>query len=230
MKEDYVLVMKKDFTPFYEFFQNISEKKETFIVSITITAYSHLLKAFQLLQKNDIIYGNYPKIGFTHQDLPILFDFEKSWIDFNWNQREMHDILSYLPIEAHLLYFLQSNETQSLSLDNIRCVCENYSTIVRFSSTPGFSLFAHLVNQPKEVLIKELTTYKYTWDIFGMSILFLEVLDSFSLNKRGEISEDIVSTFMNQLNKSIHVDASKRPNMESLLSGLAAFAVFTRFS
>lgn len=237
MKEKYVLIFQDDFTLFRDFFQSISkycrnsEKNGKYFISMIMSSYSHLLKTFQLLHNSGIVYGNFKKIGFTRQNQPILFDFEKSWTDFTWTRKEMQDMLPYLPIEAHLLYFLQDGQNKSFSLDNITDICANYTTIVEFSEPVSVSLFTHLINKPKPVLIEELTRHKYSWDIFGTSVMYFQVLKE----QRKKIPElfnifvnPFINTFIKHLKKNIYVDASKRPSVTDALlfasSGLARFA------
>ncbi len=202
-----------EFTSFSDFFENIDEKYrkrrklgDYFAVSMILSSYSHLLKALDLLKKSGIIYGDVRKIGLNHQNQPILFNFEKSWSSFNTPlelEKEAQDILPYLPIEAHLLNYLQTTQNMSLSLDNISSVCEKYSSIVPFSKSPNVSLFTQLINKPRQILIQELTRTSDRWDLFGVSILYLQIVHVFSQEPREKTALSVLNDFTQNLKKNL---------------------------
>lgn len=207
VQEDY------EFTSFADFFANTDEKYrknrklgDYFLVSVILSSYSHLLKALDLLNKSGIIYGDVRKIGLNRQNQPILFDFEKSWRVFNTPlelEEEATDILPYLPIEAHLLHFLQTTQNMSLSLDNISLVCEKYSSIVPFSKSPDVYLFTPLINKPMEILIQELTRTSDRWDLFGLSILYLQIVHIFSQEPREKTALAVLNNFTQGVKKNM---------------------------
>ena len=73
----YIVVVQEDCIEFHDFFANIRKTNEKYFVSMLLSSYSHFVKAFELLNKYEIVYETIPKFGFTHQNQPVLFDFEK---------------------------------------------------------------------------------------------------------------------------------------------------------
>ena len=156
----YIVVVQEDCIEFHDFFANIRKTKEKYFVSMLLSSYSHFVKAFELLNKYEIVYETIPKLGFTHQNQPVLFDFEKKDLE-----------IKDLPIEARLLHFIQESKNNSLSLKNIQDVSND------------FSLFAHLVNKPKDFIISELTKNRHNWWRCKIKAMYLELIEQVPFSK-----------------------------------------------
>jgi L-cystine uptake protein TcyP (sodium:dicarboxylate symporter family) len=62
------------------------------------------------------------------------------------------------------------------------------------------SLFVHLINQPKQAIINEMEKYKNTWNYYGISYLYLELLNQV----------EMPVFFVDILFECIHVDFNSR--------------------
>lgn len=201
--EKYILVYREELAPFHEFFEKCTEKERVLHI---LTAYSHLIRGCRLLTQHGIIYENYDQIGFNRQNQPVLFDFER-------NRAKMH----YLPIEAHVMAFLEKNDVLSLSKSNIEEICGTFLKTYpfnhkRLSQRECVNLFVHLINKPKQVIMDEIGKYKNTWNNYGISYVFLEILSY--------MSTEIPSFFVNVLFECVSVDFNKRCLSDKVLHKL----------
>lgn len=192
--EEYILVFREELTPFYHFFEKCSEKERVLHI---LTAYSHLIRGCRLLTQHNIIYENYDQIGFNRQNQPILFDFERK-------KTKMH----YLPIEAHILVFLENKDVLSLSKSNIEEICANFLKTYpfnhkRLSQRECVDMFVHFINKPKQAIIDEIEKYKNTWNNYGISYVFLEMLSYMD-------NIDMPTFFIQVLLECVDLDFTKR--------------------
>ena len=153
--DKYVVLYQEELIPFYDFFQNIHGKEKKMHIQ---SSFLHIVKAFQVLRDHDILYGNYGKIGFNRQNQPILYEFERNIVD-----------LQYFPVEMHVIALLQRESCSSLSLTNIDAILETFSD--KSPSAPSF--LRELINKPKQQIIDALWKYRYTWDNYALSMLYL---------------------------------------------------------
>jgi hypothetical protein len=203
ISEKYILVYREELQPFSDFFGKCAEKE---IISRIFTSYGHLIRACQILNQYGIVYENYDKIGFNHQNQPILFDFER-------NRAK----IQYLPIEAHVTAFLEKNDVLSLSKSNIEEICGTFLKMYPFnhkrpSQRECVNMFVHLINKPKQVIMDEIGKYKNTWNNYGISYVFLEMLSY--------ISNEMPSFFVNVLFECVSVDFNIRRPPERVLQKL----------
>ena len=114
--DSYIIVSRgRKLIPFHDFFKKINKNEK--IVHI-LSSYRHLVEGIQKLNTIGILYGNYESIGFNYQNQPIMFNFER-------NQTK----IQYLPIEVHIISFLTKNNNKSLSISNIREICDNFLSL-----------------------------------------------------------------------------------------------------
>jgi hypothetical protein len=193
-RDKYILVYREELTPFHDFFNKCTEKERVLHI---LTSYSHLIRGCRFLTQHGIIYENYDQIGFNRQKQPILFDFER-------NKTKTH----YLPIEAQLLTFLENKDVLSLSKSNIEEICGNFLKTYPFnhqrpSQRECANMFVHFINKPKQVIIDEIGKYKNTWNNYGISYVFLEMLSYMN-------DIEMPTFFIEVLFECVGVDFTKR--------------------
>jgi hypothetical protein len=203
ISEKYILVYREELQSFSDFFEKCAEKER---ISRIFTSYSHLIRACQILNQYGIVYENYDKIGFNRQNQPILFDFER-------NRAKMQ----YLPIEAHVMAFLEKNDVLSLSKSNIEEICGTFLKMYPFnhkrpSQRECVNMFVHLINKPKQAIMNEIGKYKNTWNNYGISYVFLEMLSY--------MSNEMPSFFVNVLFECVSVDFNRRRSPDNVLQKL----------
>ena len=192
--EKYILVYREELTPFHEFFEKCTEKERVLHI---LTAYSHLIRGCRLLTQHGIVYENYDQIGFNLQNQPVLFDFERKKTK-----------MPYLPIEAHVMTFLENKDVVSLSKSNIDEICGNFLKMYPFNhkrptQKECVNMFVHFINKPKQVIMDEIEKYKNTWNNYGISYVFLEMLSYMN-------ETEMPSFFIEVLFECVGVDFTKR--------------------
>jgi hypothetical protein len=192
--EKYILVYREELAPFHDFFEKCREKERVLQI---LTAYSHLIRGCRLLTQHGIVYENYDQIGFNRQNQPILFDFER-------NRAKMH----YLPIEAHVVAFLEKKDVLSLSKSNIEEICDNFLKTYPFhhkkpTQRECLDMFVHFINKPKQSIMDEIEKYKNTWNNYGISYVFLEMLSYMD-------NIEMPSFFIDVLFECVELDFTKR--------------------
>lgn len=203
ISEKYILVYREELQSFSDFFGKCTEKER---ISRIFTSYCHLIRACQILNQYGIVYENYDKIGFNRQNQPILFDFERNGAK-----------TQYLPIEAHVMVFLEKNDVLSLSKSNIEEICGTFFKTYpfnhkRLSQRECVNLFVHLINKPKQVIMDEIGKYKNTWNNYGISYVFLEMISY--------MSNEMPSFFVNILFECVSVDFNQRCLSDNILHKL----------
>ena len=198
--EKYVLLHQEVLIPFHEFFRNLPEKQVEYFAW---ASFFRLIDAFKLLNSHGILYTNYGKIGFTHQNQPVLFDFERNIQD-----------LQYLPLEQHVAIFLENNShIEALSKTNITDICFEFNKnkydnkdenedIREKTHEKCMNLLMPWINQPKSLTLNEMNKYKNTWDIYSLSMLYLNLINIYPI---------ISTTFpVYLLYKNIQLDGKSR--------------------
>jgi hypothetical protein len=218
---------------FFDFFQKNRENKENSenkvekkkIILKIINAFKNFLKTLNILHEQNIVHMNitYRTIFFEKDESPILTDFSKSFVlneetldEINFSEYNPKNI--NLPIEAHLLCFMNEKEYTSLSAINIETVLSDYNRAISLSpfgeyinSTSIFSQTS-LINKPKREIKKKLLSTAHTWNNYSLSINFLYVLSSLYNSEAG--SDIFLKNFVNLLLNNISVDYSMREDLD----------------
>jgi hypothetical protein len=218
---------------FFDFFQinrenkenseKITEKKK--IILKIINAFKNFLKTLNILHEQNIVHMNitYRTIFFEKDESPILTDFSKSFVlneetldETNFSEYNPKNI--NLPIEAHLLCFMNEKEYTSLSAINIETVLNDYNRAISLSpfgkyinSTGTFSQTS-LINKHRKEIKKKILSTAHTWNNYSLSINFLYVLSSL-YNAKIE-SNIFVKNFVKLLLNNISVDYSLREDLD----------------
>jgi hypothetical protein len=70
------------------------------------------------------------------------------------------------------------------------------------------------MNMPKNEIILDILNYHTTWDIYGISILYIHVFTSIS--KVFSLTQTFINKITLELSKNIHPDPSKRSSLFGL--------------
>ena len=209
-------------------FNKIYEKKFFFIL---INSYKHLLEGIKLLDDASIVSMDFhPSILVFKDNFPIITIFEEFFHLPTINEERKSNLFSYyqpknifLPLEAHVICFLIENRLESLSFLNIEEICEDCKNrmgslicfskdfLDKYKETAHFSLQG-LVNKPKSLIIQDILEKSYTWNNYGLSILFLVLLRDIFKNRGGYPKNSFISHFAELLTQGIHPNPDKRTN------------------
>ena len=230
--DKYAVIYSEELKPFYDYFRNCSNKERKYRIW---SSYIYLIKGFKLLHSHEIFHGNYGKIGFNKENQPVLFDFCEEQESLRGGERRAYSggrmpdeyernmyNLSHFPIEMHIISFLEkdSGVNASLSKFNIETIFHNFLEDVQMEC-PDF-LFNY-VNKPKEQILDALWKYRYTWDNYALSMLYLEIAEE---HQDGDDIDEIWSSFIEILRQSMNIDPEKRPSADLVLSRLSGFSGF----
>jgi len=232
-KSHYLLVTKlyqpdnQDFASiFYDSFH--SGKRLLYYV---ITSYRHLLKSITLLNKAEIVHLNLHPSNIEYsgpQILPVIQTFTHTFHIPSINQERIRFLFSkishnnavFLPVEAHIISYLTVNNSTTLSSSQIVFLCEDAesrltslscfteSFINQYKETTHISLQSY-INMPREQILSRMLATSHTWNIFGLSILFLVLLRDMTQDEYTR--NPFLFAFHNQLIQNIDADFEKRP-------------------
>jgi len=207
--DKYILVYKEYLVPFNDFFERLPDDQVFFFI---YSSYFHLEKAFQLLNKHNILYGKYGKIGFNYKNQPMLFDFERKMDDFDNNMTMCH-----FPLERYCIAFLEKNMATSLSMTNIDEICKDFCKMreginqnQNQNQNQNHAMYKKCVdflipwiNKPKQIVIQEMNKYQLNWDMYSTSLLYLNLLSN--IVSLGEKERKDLSDFVKKLQKRMEI-------------------------
>jgi len=209
--------------------------KKRNIVNI-ISIFKSLLHIIQLLNQQKIVHMNLvPKsINLNSNNLPFLTNFTNSFLFDEMDvERKSNPIFSkydpnniYLPLEVHLLCFMNENNYNSLSRGNIEKVVNDLFTAFSSSSFSKYIsdefketyIFSHrsLINKPKYTIINELFYFSNTWNNYSLAIIYLQLL-SFLGSKISSGSHKFINDFSHILLQNISPIPSRRETVDNTI-------------
>jgi len=212
----------------------IKEKKEFLKL---INSYKHLLESAKLLNNANIVNINFhPSTLVFRGSFPVIGRFDHCFHSQTMNEERKSNLFSdykaknvFLPLEAHVICFLIDNKLDSLSFSSIEEICEDCrrriaslscfskSFLDKYKETAYFSLKS-LTNKPKHEIIHEMLQKCWTWNTYGISILFLVLLRDIFRPLDGFPQNLFFSRFSQILTLGIHPDFSKRPSISQNIS------------
>jgi hypothetical protein len=222
---------------FFRFFSNNASKKIKIIKMIN--SFKNLLNITKLLDEKKIVHMNIvPKnIFFTKDECPYLTNFDQSFIlekdelerksneeVHKYNFSEYNPYKIHLPLEAHLLCYMNDRKCDSLSAANIETVVNDWVGGVSLSPFGKYiseefkaaAIFSRnsLINKPKNVIMNELLSFAGTWNNYSINIIYLYLLSSLD---EQEYSHKFIDSFVCILLLNISGDCSKRETVGKTL-------------
>jgi len=231
--EDYFLFQyenREKTRDFWEFFSKNASKKQR-ILEI-IDSFKNLLNIVEILDERKIVHMNIVPSSILFEDTvcPYLTNFEQSFIlgkdEFERkSNEEVHKIIFskynpykiHLPLEAHLLCYMNEKKCDSLSAANIETVINDWFCGVSLSplgkyiseelkAATAFSRRS-LINKPKNMIQSEILSSAYTWNSYSLNIIYLYLLSSLDEQL---YSHKFTDSFIRILLLNISGDCSKR--------------------
>jgi len=174
----------------YIFFNDYFNKpvlSKKYILNI-ITSYKYLLNSILILDENRITNLDlYPKnIIFVDEKKSIITNFGRSFINSSEKIENIDFLLKeynasniYIPLEAQLICYMNEMKIQSLSYENIELVINEFNRNMSLSSISYIlneDKYLSLINKPRNFIISSLLMTSNTWNNYGLSILYLQIL------------------------------------------------------
>jgi hypothetical protein len=229
--EKHVLVNYKNEyrVDFYSFILNLPTPK--LLIFHIIDSYLYLTRSLLVLKENNICFFNITaeKIVYNVTTLkPLLHDFEHSIDTKNLNEEYLCKIVdkiddfSNMPLEIHVIFYLIKNNENSLSYSIITEICDNFvenmSVLSIFSQKyrDNFKLscietLKKYINVHKTEIINHILTFSGTWDNYGLSMLFLEIVGN--MTRVFSLTDNFLTKFSILLSKNINPVPSKREEL-----------------
>ena len=224
----------KNSIDFIDFLYNFTSIKK--LIFDVINAFQHLLSGFHLLNQNNICFFNIsPKnIIFleNYREKPVLsnfiFSLQLNRLDYNYfaNILNKLDNFTYQPFEVHILYYFIKYDLVTISHSFIEEFCENFIknlNILRLFSEDYKKLYKEkcvetmkkYINLPKKQIIDDILERNNKWDVYGISIIFIQLFGCISgiFSLKGTF----VSKITLELSKNLHPDSDKRLSLEDTL-------------
>ena len=222
---------------FFRFFSNNASKKIKIIKMIN--SFKNLLNITRVLDERKVVHMNLvPKnIFFTRDESPYLTNFDQSFIlekdelerksneeVHNYNFSEYNPYKIHLPLEVHLLCFMNDRKYESLSAANIETVVNDWFDGVSLSPFGKYipeefkaaAIFSRrsLINKPKNIIMDDILSFAWTWNNYSLNIIYLYLLSSLD---RKEYSHRFIDSFVCILLLNISGDCSTRETTEKTM-------------
>jgi len=221
---------------FWSFFDKSATKKQKILKIILV--FKNLLQLLKKLDNRNLVNMNVVpnNILFKEDDTPYLINFDQTLLlEKDQDERksnEMENLLFseynprkiHLPLEVHLICYMNSKNLVSLSAANIETVLNDWLGSVSLSPFGKYiseelkatTLFSRrgLINKPKYWIKQELMKFFSTWNNYSLSILFLHLLSSLDIK---ETNHKFINGFISILLKNISATESKRESVDKTL-------------
>jgi len=211
------------------------EEPKIFIFYV-ISSLSYLLQSLVQLENERIVFFqlSHQNIVFLEscREKPLLHNFELSLQVSKLNEEYITNIIkkttdySLKPLEVHVLFYLIENNMNTMSYSFIEEIVEvfmkNLSILTFFSQSyrenyqkSCIQSLKKYINKPKKEIILDILTNYDKWDIYSISILYLNIFAIIS--KTFSLKDTFINQISLELSKNIHPDPAKRENLDGLI-------------
>lgn len=216
-----------DFLEYLYSFTNI--KKLIFNV---IDSFKHLLQGLNVLNDNNICFFNLLPQNIIYlekyREKPVLSSFMYSLnlekLDLKYISNIIKNIdFTYQPLEINILFYFINNNMITISYSFIEEFCENYinnlSILNLFSENykkiykqQCMETMEKYINKPKNVIIDDILERNDKWDVYGISMLYLQIFGCIS--RVFSLKGTFISKITLELSKNIHPNSDKRMTLK----------------
>lgn len=198
-----------------------------------IDSFQHLLSGLHILNENNICFFDIsPKnIVFLEnfREKPVIKNFKLSLnvkqLDYTYFSNilnKLHDF-TYQPLEIHILYYFIKHDIKTISYGFIEEFCENYIenlNILRLFSEnykksykeQCIETMRKYINLPKNQIIDDIFERNKKWDVYGISIIYLQIFGCIS--RIFSLKGTFISKITLELSKNLHPNSDKRMTLE----------------
>jgi hypothetical protein len=220
---------------FIDFLYNSTSIKK--LIFDIINAFQHLLYGLHLLNANNLCFFDVsPKnIIFleNYREKPVLRNFKFSLNLNKLNQNYFSHILNklddftYQPLEIHILFYFFKHAMVTISHEFIEEFCdifvenlnimrfftENYKKTYKLQCIETMKKY---INLSREQIIDDIFERNSKWDVYGISIIFLQIFGCIS--RVFSLKGTFISKITLELSKNLHPDSDKRMTLEATLN------------
>jgi hypothetical protein len=203
----------------------------------TLVCYEQLLKNIFALHEKKISFFNLELENIIiYNENPILIHFEDAYkynlLSYNkiiYNKILKKSNFSYYPFEVYIINFLIKNKKIRLSYDDIEEITNNYISnlfILKYLSSQFKEKFTHLCTELLEgylnihvnKITEELLTHQNSWDNYGLSIIFINIICLLikNYNFPNSFFKDLLSILIKNINPNPFKRTKINSNFEKL--------------
>jgi hypothetical protein len=206
----------------------IDNKSYSQYIKFIINSYKKMLYSINNLIENNIIHNNiYDSICVDENMETFIIQFG---VSMHTSKYTIYYIKQYLPVynpeyrhwpmEFHLLSYIITNKMESISKFNIKFIVEDVISRIKLDLhikekyiIEGIQYFNKYINKSVSYIVEDIFIYKSTWDNYSLSILFLDILSSWS-----SISNPFIDDFKQILIYNIHPNPKLRLTLNDTLN------------
>jgi serine/threonine protein kinase len=221
--------------PFYEFLTDISRNKKNIILNILDT-YNFLCNSIKILVEQGIVQFDFKSENILYSrktQNPLIIDFgislhmpslnNNNWDDYFYIYAPDYYIW---PLEVHCINYLLNENSDRLTINNINKIAKEVT-----KHNKGLTIFTNdfrseyekacvdalkpYINKSVDYTINELTKSYKTWDNYGLSILYLRLMEFLFGNHF--FKNKLIIMFSQLLLINIHPDPKQRKTMEETI-------------
>jgi len=224
----------KNSIDFIDFLYNSTSIKK--LIFNIIDSFQHLLSGLHILNENNICFFDIsPKnIVFLEnfREKPVIKNFRFSLnvkhLDYTYFSNILNKLedFTYQPLEIHILYYFVKHDIKTISYGFIEEFCENYVenlNILRLFSEnykksykeQCIETMRKYINLPKKQIIEDILERNEKWDVYGISMIYLQIFGCIS--RVFSLKGSFISKITLELSKNLHPNSDKRMSLEKTL-------------
>lgn len=221
-----------DFTDFL--YNSTSIKKLIFDI---INSFQHLLCGLHILNEQNICFFDLSPNNIifldNYREKPVLSNFRLSLqlnrLDYSYISPILEKLedFTYQPLEIHILYYFVKHKMETISYSFIEEFCDKFIENLRilrlFSESYKKSyreqcveIMRNYINKPRKEIIDDILERNDKWDVYGISILYLQIFGCIS--RCFSLKGTFISKITIELTKNLHPNSDKRGSLESTLN------------
>ena len=224
----------KNSIDFIDFLYNFTSIKK--LIFNMLTVFPHLLQGLQLLYDNNVCFFDISpqniKFLENYREKPVFNNFKFSLrinnLDFTYFSHILNKLenFTYQPLEIHLLFYFAKHNIVTISYTFIEEFCENFTenlNILRLFSEnykksykeQCIATMRKYINMSKNTIIDDILERNDKWDVYGISMVFLQIFGSIS--RIFSLKSTFISKITLELSRNLHPDSNKRMSLEETL-------------
>jgi hypothetical protein len=202
-----------------------------------IESFSHILNGLHLLNENNICFFDISPKNIVYlekfREKPVLRNFrlslQLSRLDYTYFSHILNKLedFTYQPLEIHILFYFVKHNMITISYSFIEEFCENFVenlNILRLFSENYKNVYKEqcietmrkYINLSKNEIIDDILERNNKWDVYGISMLYLQIFGSIS--RVFSLKGTFISKMTIELSKNLHPNSDKRMSLESTLN------------
>lgn len=220
---------------FIDFLYNSKSIKK--LIFDIIIMFPHLFHALHLLNENNICFFDISPKNIiyleNYREKPVLSNFKLSLqlnrVDYTYISHILNKLedFTYQPFEIHILFNFVNDHMVTISDDFIKDFCENFVenfNILRLFSenykntykAQCIETMKKYINLDRKEIIHDILDRKNKWDVYGISIIFLQLFACIS--RVFSLKGTFISKITLELSKNLHPDSDKRMTLEDTMT------------